>query len=192
MWSILEAVFGGAYLGGKLSSERKASKIAKQKQEKWEQTLITWQKRMTNEKLEAELELYIHKHPMDAAQMARAVCPCIPKDLENAETYLRILLAKRGKLRKIDAAFGIKTPDYAPPVLIAKQKYREFYDFAVWLKDYIAKKSGMDEGMYFVPSYPTDTSRKYYEISDISHVLQCGTYEWAPQNIVAYIENNEG
>lgn len=192
MWSILEAVFGGAYLGGKLSSERKAAKIAKQKREEWEQTLNVWQGRMTNEEMEAELELYVHKQPMDAAQMARAVCPCIPKDLENAETYLRILLAKRGKLRKIDAAFGIKTPDYAPPVLTAKQKYREFYDFVLWLKEYIAKNSDMDEEMYFVPSYPTNTSQHYYEMSDINYVLQCGTYEWAPQNIVLYIENNGG
>lgn len=189
MWNIIGAVFGGAYLGGKLSSERKAAKIAKQNQDEWENVFEEWKIRMTSSKLEAELELYVHKHPADAAQMARAVCPCIPEDSDNAETHLRILLAKRGKLRKIDAAFGIRTPDYAPPVLIAEQKYKDFYCFVSWLKMYIAKNSGTNEKMFFVPSYPASNSKRYFDLNDTSNLLQCGTYVWAPQEINAYIDN---
>lgn len=90
MRDILGAVFGSAYSGGKSSFERKAAKIAKQKQEEWKQALNVWQKRMTNENLESELELYVYKHPVDAAQMARTLCATVRRIRMSCTRYCYI------------------------------------------------------------------------------------------------------
>lgn len=189
MWDILGAVFGGAHLAGKVSSERSASKEAAQKRDNWKQALDEWSMIMTSENLEAKLELFIRERPVDAAQKAKSLCQCIPKDQFNNTTYLRILLAEHGKIRKIDAGIGIETPLYTPnPALRARQQYMDFYKYVTWLKEFLERNGAVKSDMFFVPSYPGNNSQRYFGLNDTSNLLRCGTYVWAPQEITAYLE----
>ena len=150
MWSVLVAVLGGAYFAGKMLSEKSTSKEATRKRKEWSRALDEWCANITDEHLEKKLELFIHNNPTDAAQTAKKLCQFIPEDQQNQTTYLRILLANEGKIRKLDAIFGIETPLYAPkPALIAKQKYRDYFEFIIWLNRNL-ERHGADAGEVFL------------------------------------------
>lgn len=189
MWSILIAVLGGAYFVGKMSLEKSASKKAGREHKEWSSALDEWCVNMTDERLENRLELSIYNNPIEAAQTANRLCPFIPDDQQNQTTYLRIILAQQGKIPVLDADFGIKTPLYGPkPVLIARQKYHDFFEFVTWLNTNL-KQHGADTGeMLFVPSYPKSDSKQYYSMQEAEGLLVPGRYEWAPQNICAYLD----
>ena len=72
MWAVLTAVLGGAYLAGKMSSERSASKEATQKREEWKRLLDEWCVNITDERLESRLETYIQRNPFEAAEKAKS------------------------------------------------------------------------------------------------------------------------
>ena len=189
MWDILGAVFGGAYLAGKVSSERSASMEAAQKRDEWKHAFDEWSASVTNKSLEAKLELFIHQRPQDAAQKAKALCNCIPEDQHNNTTYLRVLLAEHGKIRSVDAGFGIETPLYsATPVLKSRQQYMAFYQFIWWIKESIEKNGAPKADMFFVPAYPGNNSTKYHDLHDTSNLMRSGTYVWFPQRIGTYLD----
>lgn len=189
MWAVLTAVLGGTYFAGKMSSERSASKEATQKREEWKRLLDEWCVNITDERLESRLETYIQRNPFEAAEKAKSICQFIPEDQQNPTTYLRILLSNEGKIRKQDAIFGIETPLYVPkPVLTAKQKYRDFFEFVIWLNRNLERHGASTGEVLFVPSYPAPDSKKYYSTQEAGRLLVNGTYVWAPQRICVYLD----
>lgn len=189
MWSIFVAVLGGIYLAGKMSSERIASKKATRKREDWKCAFDEWRANITDEHLEKQLELFIHDNPTSAAQAAQELCKLMPEDQQNPTTYLRVLLADKGKIRKLDANFGIEAPLYIPkPALTAEQQYRNFFEFVIWLNRNL-ERNGADTGeILFIPSYPAPNSKKYYSIKETEGLFVHGTYVWSIQNICAYLD----
>jgi len=189
MWSVLVAVLGSVYLAGKMSAEKGASQEATSKREEWNRALNEWCAKITDEDLENRLELYIRDNLFEASQKAKYLCNCIPKDQDNITTYLRILLAEHGKIKKTDAIFGIDTPLYTPkPAGAAEQKYKDFFEFVAWLNSSL-NEHGADTGqVFFIPSYPKPESKKYYDMPEAGELLECGTYVWAPQRIAVYLD----
>lgn len=189
MWAVLIAVLGGAYFAGKMASERSASKEATKKREEWKRLLDEWCVNITDERLEAKLEAYIQSNPYEAAEKAKSICRFIPEDQHNPTTYLRILLSHEGKIRKLDAIFGVETPLYVPqPVLTAKQKYRDFFEFIIWLNRNLERHGADMKEVFFIPSYPAPDSKEYYSAQEAGKLLVKGTYVWAPQRICIYLD----
>lgn len=189
MWDVLVAALGGAYFAGKMSAEQNAAKVAAQKREEWKCALDEWRLNITNECLEAKIESYIQNNPHEAAQKVKALCQFIPEDQHNPTTYLRVLLSEHGKIRMNDAAFGIKTPLYIPkPVLEAKQKYRDFFEFVIWLNRNLERHGANTGEILFIPSYPKTDSKSYYSSQEAGRLLEYGTYAWVPQRINIYLD----
>ena len=197
--SLIIAILIGAYLLIRIGNDKINSRISADKGERWEQALHGWQASVTDERLEEEIELFIYEKPLEAAQKSESLCSCIPKHLKyNKETLSRILLAEHGKIRKMDALFGIEMPiyDHSKPTLIIQQQYMEIYQFVVWLKDFLEKNGAPKVDMFFELSYSGKDSPKYFNLNDIynlsatSDLLLCGTYEWEPQNITAYYDRH--
>lgn len=189
MWEIIGALLGGGYLAAKVVADKSAAKGAAQKREEWSCALDEWRANITDESLENKLELYVHNNPADAAQKAKALCKFIPDNQHSPTTYLRVLLSEYGKIRMNDAAFGIKTPLYVPePVLEAKQKYRDFFEFVIWLNRNLERHGANTGEIFFVPSYPKPNSKSYYSSQEAGRLLVHGTYVWAPQRINIYLD----
>lgn len=189
MWEIIGALFGGGYLAAKVASDKSAAKGAARKREEWHCALDEWRTNITDESLENKLELYVHNNPADAAQKAKALCQFIPENQHSPTTYLRVLLSEYGKIKMDDAAFGITTPLYVPnPVLEAKQKYRDFFEFVIWLNRNLERHGANTGEILFVPSYPKTNSKSYYSSQEAGRLLEYGTYVWAPQRINIYLD----
>lgn len=186
MWDLFIALFGGAYLAIKIFSERKASrKIDEQRQ-----AAEAWRAAVIDDSLEEKTNSFVFSHPIDAAQRANVVCPCIPEDQHNDATYRRILLARYGKISRLDTSFGIATPSYLPyPVEKARRQYQEYYRFVVWLKAFLEKNGAPKCDMVFNPAYPKSEQPSHpvplYDISS-GELWQEGTYVWRPQETTEY------
>ena len=100
-----------------------------------------------------------------------------------------MLLAGYGKIRSVDAGFGIETPLYpSSPVLKSRQQYMEFYQFIGWIKETVERNGAPKLDMVFIPAYPSSNSPKYYDLHDTSNLMRSGTYVWLPQRIVTYLD----
>lgn len=190
MWEIISALFGGGYLAAKVVSDKSAAKEAEKKREEWKRELDDWVAKVTNRVLEDELGFFVNEHFFDAADKARNLCSNIPEDQKNPTTYLRVLMAEHGKITQSDASFGMITPFYDPgkmSQLEVKQKYREFFEFAVCL-GHMLKRNGIDGEMFFIPAYRGVNTKKYYKMDEAGNVPQHGTYVWAPQRINIYLD----
>lgn len=177
------------FIGIRIVIEKSASKEASQKQDEWKSAYDEWCATVTDRHLEDELELFITNNPTYAGELAKEMCPLLPKDQQNATNYLRIFLAQKGKIRNSDALFGITTPLYSPkPALEMKQKYSNFYVYVTWLTDYLEKNGFPKNDLCFVPAYPGSNSSGFIDTNDTSKLMRYGTYIWSPQSISTYLD----
>lgn len=185
--SVIIALILILFIGFKIIIEKSASMEAAHKRDEWKSAHDEWCASVTDKNLEDELELFIYNNPTYAGELARKICPLLPKDQQDKTNSLRILLAQRGKIRHFDALFGIKTPFYSPkPALKMKQQYMVFYVYITWLNNYLEKNGFPKNDLYFVPDYPGSNSPSFININDKSELIRCGTYVWSPQRIETY------
>ncbi len=193
MWALLIAILASAYLLAKISSENQAVKEVKNKGDEWERAVEEWRSRVTDRKLEAELELFVYEHYNKAREKALYFCMYIPEDGMNRENIIRILMAERGKLTQRDATFGINTPFYASPmpVLYRMQKYAEFRKFVAYLKNRLHTKGKISDEMFFEVRYRAKGDEDYYSFHNSKTISTCGTYFWKVQKINTYGLSNK-
>lgn len=176
------------FIGIRIIAEKSASKEVSEKQDEWRSAYDEWCASVTDKNLEDELELFISNNPTYAGELAREICPLLPKDQQNATNYLRILLAQRGKIRNSDALFGITPPLYSPiPAVEMKRQYSNFYAYVTWLTDYLEKNGFPKNDLCFVPAYPGSNSSSFIDTNDTSKLMRYGTYVWSPQRVNTYL-----
>lgn len=139
----------------------------------WREARGVWLSRSTDESMEEQYEYYL-KTAMDYAEIDKTIdriCPCVPIGQRNINGYMRILLSQRGKVTRSDAVCGIDTPAFSSqmPMLICKQKRREFNNYIRWLDNEL-RKHGMQERIIFEPMITTD--KRYYTLDECSCTIK--------------------
>ena len=189
MWELLAAILGIIYLFCKSAPGIRASKRWDRETAAWEQALGEWKAKVVDIDLERKTNLFIRNHPDEAKRLANEICPCIPECQQNHTTYLRVLLAQRGKIYPWDAGWGIDTPSYSDMTKVqlpVRDQLIQFHEYVLCLKK-IQEENGLESmGMVFDSKSHQAGDPQYYELYDIENCLTFGKYEWVEQDINAY------
>ena len=164
------------------NSEKKASdREFAQEMKRYSDANKNWIDKVVDEQLEGRLEqdIYIGENREQFLEEVRQAYLDMGKDTNNIfmprkTELLRILLARRGKLRYIDAENGIEnfvsilkpTPDEG------KKNYESQLKFAVWMNEQL-KANGINEELVFV-----GVDELCYKIEDSR--WRMGRYKWRP------------
>lgn len=210
MFEFFVALFGGLFWGGKYAKEKSNNKKVDQSRELNknidDDKERKWLSRVTDKKLEAEIEELVYNiSNYDAiwAEVSQAyndmpweteefICLCqeaidaaygkgafTKKQCENIIKNnrlkaIRILLARRGKLRVCDAGrYGIPKSTWSGIPLFTEQKWSEQETkFMLWITKQLGKH-GIHEKLY-IKQYGTDA------FLASTHPLYRGYYVWEP------------
>ena len=138
-----------------------------------------WFAKVIDEQLEIQLEQMIYTGEnrdsiMSEVKQSYAEMGKEYRYLPNKTETLRILLARRGKLRRADAENGIANfiSPLTPTVVEGRKNYEALLKFAIWINQQL-NKHGVNEEFLFV--------RVNGEIISIdSSKWQPGYYKWKP------------
>ena len=183
--SFILAIILAIVVFGKIAldnSEKKASdREFAQAMKKFSDANKSWIDKVVDEQLEEQLEqdIFIGEKREQFLEEVRQAYSEMSKDTSNIfmprkTELLRILLARRGKLRYIDAENGIENlvSILKPTPIEGKKNYESQLKFAIWMNEQL-KKHGVDEEFVLV-----GIDELCYKIEDSR--WRMGRYKWRP------------
>ena len=184
--SFILAIILAVVVFGKIAldnSEKKASdREFAQAMEKFSDENRNWIDKVVDKQLEEQLEqdIYIGANREQFLEEVKQAYSDMGKDTSNIfmprkTELLRILLARRGKLRYVDAENGIENfvSILKPTPTEGKRNYESQLKFAVWMNGQL-KAHGINEELVLV-----GVDELCYKIEDSR--WRMGRYKWRPQ-----------